>query len=101
MHSCDNKACVNPAHLAAGTALQNCRDATARGLRLVGSRTKMAKLTEAIVSLARTEFYERRSTSKALAQRFGVTNPVMHAAIVGKTWKHVPSYVKGIQCLIS
>lgn len=32
LHSCDNKGCVNPSHLSAGTAKQNAREAWQRGL---------------------------------------------------------------------
>jgi hypothetical protein len=33
MHSCANKLCVNPEHLSVGTQSENCREATARGVR--------------------------------------------------------------------
>lgn len=32
LHSCDNKRCVNPAHLSLGTCSQNAKEAVARGL---------------------------------------------------------------------
>lgn len=33
LHSCDNRRCCNPAHMRAGTHLQNAKDCVARGRR--------------------------------------------------------------------
>lgn len=61
LHSCDNKACINPQHLRLGTAKDNAKDAVDRGLiatgerhgrntipesRLYGQRNPMSKLTD-------------------------------------------------------
>lgn len=38
LHSCDNKKCVNPDHLAAGTQAENMRQAAQRGLMPKGNK---------------------------------------------------------------
>lgn len=60
-HSCDNRACINPAHLQLGTHQDNIDDCTRRRRQRVGERHPKAKLTEELVAAIREE-YETRGT---------------------------------------
>lgn len=90
LHRCDTPACVNPAHLFLGTMAENTQDMIAKGRdRLVGSRSKAAKLNEHKVAdikrrLARGE---RRAE---LAREYGVNGTTIGHIQSGSTWKHVP-----------
>lgn len=67
-HSCDNKACVNPAHLFVGTHQDNMNDMVAKGRSRFGMQVPGTKLTTADVQ-------EIRNSSEKLAvlsARFGV-----------------------------
>jgi len=89
-HSCDNRKCFNPDHLWLGTHADNARDMHEKGRQVnqYGSRHFSAKLSEAIVKECR-ERYKNGEPSNALAREFSVSGPAMHAAITGKTWRHV------------
>lgn len=70
-HSCDNKSCVNPAHLLVGTDQDNSNDAVRRGRVAKGERAGRAKLTDAQVA----EIRLRRATGESsvtIARDFGV-----------------------------
>lgn len=88
-HQCDNPACINPAHLFAGTHTENMADMRAKGRRrnrLVGEAQPNAKLTEAAVLAVREAVGV--STSQ-LARDYGVSIQTMDAVRKGRTWKHV------------
>jgi hypothetical protein len=53
-----------------------------------GSELAAAVLTEAIVGECRRR-YRAGEKQKDLAAEFGVSNPTMHKAVTGKTWRHV------------
>jgi hypothetical protein len=91
-HRCDNPACVNPAHLFAGTHRENMLDMWAKGRGkaepLVGSACKGAKLTEEKVREMRRRAGAGEGIT-ALAREYGVSLHTAQLAVRGKTWAHV------------
>lgn len=91
MHLCDNRACVNPAHLVLGSILDNNhdRDNKRRQVAKKGEDHGNAKLTKAgaaeIKALQRKQSAERNE----LANRLGVTPQAVYDVMRGKTWLEV------------
>ncbi|MBN3757204.1 HNH endonuclease [Paraburkholderia sp. Tr-20389] len=80
-HSCDNRGCVNPAHLEIGTLEENNQDAIDRNRHAPASKTAhygsdngRAKLTDSQVAEIRSLYIkgQRGYGSKVLAEKFGV-----------------------------
>ena len=77
-HTCDNKSCVNPAHLYVGTPAQNSRDAV-----LAGSHAK---------KLCKSDVIEIRASSlgaKSLSELYGVSETMIYQIKSRKKWKHI------------
>jgi hypothetical protein len=91
LHSCDIKACVNPAHLRPGTHGENIREAFAKlpPGHFAGENAGRARLTWADVR-------EIRRLSAAgvrrveLASRYGVTAVQISHIVLNKRWVHDP-----------
>lgn len=81
-HRCDNRRCVNPAHLFLGTAKDNMRDASAKGRIARGSRQGRARLHVADVF----EIRASRLSDSRLAARFGVSRSAVYYARSGRSW---------------
>ena len=98
-HSCDNRACVNPAHLWLGTQSDNLRDGVAKGRPIgrqpgmapinQGSAHGMAKLTEADVLAIRAAHRDHGTSGAVLARRYNVTTGLVCGILRGERWKHV------------
>lgn len=91
LHSCDNKKCVNPAHLHLGTHVDNMRELKERGLKKgkhLGTESPNHKLTEAEVQTIKSCLMAGQ-TQVALAIRFGVTQACIASIQRGRTWAHV------------
>ena len=90
MHSCDNPACCNPAHLSIGTQKQNVDDMINKGraTRNVGSKHHRSKLVESqVIEIKhRLSIGEEYST---IASDYGVDRTCIGLIKRGKTWSHV------------
>lgn len=93
-HSCDNRACCNPAHLFAGTKTDNHNDAVAKGRQTLGvagvqkwrgESHGRAKLTEAKVRAIRKETCLHRE----IAEKYGVSIGHTEHIRGNRRWKHV------------
>lgn len=118
LHSCDNRLCVNPAHLRAGTASENTTDGYARGRmvsqidparivrgddhptrkradlrqqiseRQLGEKSHRAKLTESDVR----QIFELRVQKMGIveiASRFGICDSTVSLILRRKKWPHL------------
>lgn len=91
LHGCDDRACVAPECIRAGTPKENISDAAKRGRLAIGSRNGMATLTEKQIGEMRAEYVEgRRGEWTRLANKYCVTVANVGYIVTGKTWKHVP-----------
>lgn len=96
MHSCDNPACVNPAHLSLGTHADNIAERNAKGRQMRGSRQHLAKLNDEAVAKILVD----NRPGPAVARDYGVNRSVINSIRRGVLWKHVPrptpNYLRGV-----
>ena len=87
-HHCDNRSCLNPRHLYLGTHKSNAQDRVQRDRcsnpSRKGEHNGRAKLTEKQVQEIRTDSY---SLQKKLAEKYGVTGPIISRIKTGKLWR--------------
>lgn len=92
LHKCDNPACVNPAHLYAGTQATNVKDRAARQRgkehRQNGESNDNAKLTEADVRKIIVLLEEGKS-QVSIAEQFGVKQAQISRIKMRITWRHL------------
>ena len=107
-HHCDNPACVNPAHLFAGTAKDNVRDMINKGrqqdyshqpcgddnpmrkhrnLPRKGEKHHKCKLIDAVVLSIRADL---NSSHAELARMHNVSSTTVMYIRQRKTWRHLP-----------
>lgn len=88
MHSCDNRRCCNPFHLAAGTRLLNAQDAARKKRTAWGTRNGNAVLTDALIGKIRQRLL-RGETQRAVASSLGIVKNTVHAVAHNKTWFNI------------
>jgi hypothetical protein len=88
-HRCDNRACVNPAHLFLGTHAENVADCVQKG-RLYdrrGAANPRAKLSPASVAEIRSRHAAGETNKSALGREYGVSDTAIHAVVNGRHWR--------------
>ena len=86
-HRCDNRSCVRPDHLFAGSPSDNTQDCKSKGrLRTaVGECAGNTILTPEQV----LEAFSSSETGKSLARRMGVNPVTVYDIRSGRTWSHL------------
>jgi len=85
-HTCDNKLCVNPAHLFLGTNEDNMKDKVKKGIQMRGSKVPQSKLSEEDVIEIREIKQSIGLSQQCLAKMFGVSNGTISMIINNKRW---------------
>ena len=95
LHSCDVKACVNPAHLRLGSRSDNAKDAVERGQHwhpvLTGEENGKTKLTAEVVADIRRRYAAGGVTLKELGREFGIHFSNISLIVRNRTWKNIPA----------
>jgi hypothetical protein len=91
-HRCDNRRCVNPRHLFAGTPQDNVRDMWEKGranpVAPSGEAHHRALLNEEKVRQIRS-LVGSGTKASVLASRYGVSTPTIYAVAQRRTWRGV------------
>lgn len=81
LHSCDNRKCIEPAHLFLGTNADNIKDKCKKD-------RSGKKLTIDLVKEIRRAYAGRKVSQTALGRAFGVNPSNISRAVNGKRWAH-------------
>jgi hypothetical protein len=95
LHTCDNRACINPEHLFLGTKADNTADMMRKGRH--GKPTR--KLNESEVLKIRSAV----GTYKEIASRFNVSVAIVKRIRTGRTWNRLltPDEITNLESILS
>ena len=88
-HSCDNRKCVNPAHLFLGTNKENLSDMAKKGRSTIGIKNPMAKMTPDLVLELRDRYFKGGVTYLNLANEYGFAKSTIHSVVKAVNWKRL------------
>lgn len=79
-HTCDNRKCINPTHLIAGTSLENNQDCINKGRAVLDGRPRYLADKERAKII---EMRERKLTLQYIASEYGVSIGTIRRMIMG------------------
>jgi hypothetical protein len=89
MHSCDNRACCNPAHLSIATQKENIHDMIKKGrsgdCRNFGKNHGGSKVTEAIAKEILKQYSETAISQQRLSEIYGISQTHISRLIRGES----------------
>ena len=95
-HSCDNRKCVNPAHLFIGTHQENMNDMKKKGraksISRKGVKNPSSKLTEEDVRNIMKMLPLKNN--KEIAELFNVTHSMISSIRCGASWTHITGFTE-------
>lgn len=97
-HRCDNRRCINPAHLFLGTPKDNIDDMVQKGRQGHGERKSQHKLTDVQVDEIRARYAAGGVYQKDLAAEYGVCQQLVSHLTRGTRRRlktHIPADMKG------
>ena len=89
LHRCDNRRCVNPAHLFLGTRQDNAIDMCAKDRQAKGVDHSCVKLTEEQVREIRRRYASGEMDGVHLAKAYGISNTNIYCILSRQTWRHI------------
>lgn len=87
-HRCDNRACVRPDHLFAGTHQDNSDDKVAKGRQARNENGTPRKLSAEQAKQIRERYAAGGISTRALGAQFGVSGTMVGWIVNGKNWRH-------------
>lgn len=93
-HTCDNRACVNPAHLWVGTVADNLADMRAKGRHPRGSGHGNSKLSDDDVVAIREAYASGGYTMVDLGNAYGVTHGTISYVVRGIGYAETDGYTR-------